>query len=195
MPAISSPGVIPDLQPRIVALAEPVLNPLASAPEALAHVRVKPPVSSVKRADTEAKPSRTPARLNRRPSFRQKKAFPQDQPLRHDEPAASAPAPAPAATANAIAAAPEPPPLVMAPVDGDVEIAVEAEPAYVSEALAPPPEGEGVIAAAPDAAAPTAEECVTYTDFIAETAREEASADDLNAGALAELIADQTACK
>ncbi|MEK7265822.1 MAG: lytic transglycosylase domain-containing protein [Pseudomonadota bacterium] len=200
MPAISSPGVLPDIDPRIIALAEPVLNPLTAPAEALAHVRLKPPVSAVKEAQREAKPNRTQTRLNRRPSFQQKKTFPQDQAPRHDEPTAAPPVPAPApapagAAANPVAASPGLPPLIMAPVDGEMEAAVEAEPAYASEALVPPQEGEGVAAAAPDASLPVADECVTYTDFIAETAKEEASADDLNAGALAELMGDQNACK
>lgn len=198
MPSISSPGVIPDIQPRIAALAEPVLNPLAAAPDALAHVRIKPPVAAVKEAEVEAIPGKTPARLNRRPSFRPKKTFPPEQAPRHDETvtAPSAPIPAAAESAKPIAgAAADQPPLVMAPVDGDTETAVEAEPAYASEALVPPSEGDGTIAGAPGAAEPAAEECVTYSDFIAETAKEEASAADLNAGALAEFIGDQNACK
>jgi len=83
----------------------------------------------------------------------------------------------------------------MAPVDGDTAQAVEAEPAYASEALVPPQEDEGHIAAAPEPGEAATEECLTYSDFIAETAKEEASADDLNAGALAELIGDGNSCK
>ncbi len=80
-------------------------------------------------------------------------------------------------TENASPLADAPPgeaPLMMAPVDGEAE-AAGAESAYAAEGLTPP-------------AAQTAEEgCSGYTDFIAETAKEEASAADLNAGALAEL--------
>jgi len=85
MPAISAPGVIPEIAPRIVALAEPVLNPLTAPSDALSHIRVKPPLPVAKETSAADKPNRTPARINRRPAFRPKKSFPQQQPLRHDE--------------------------------------------------------------------------------------------------------------
>lgn len=187
--AISSPGVIPDIQPRIASLAEPVLNPLETAPEALAHIRLKPPPSAAKEAQAEAKPTKTPTGMWRRPSFRQKKQFPQQQAPRHDDTRT-----APAETVKPVAATGDLPPLTMEPVDGAVEAAVDAEPAYAEDALIEPSAGEGLIEAAQGLEGAAAD-CVTYSDFIAETAKEEASADDLNAGALAELIGEGSACK
>jgi hypothetical protein len=46
-----------------------------------------------------------------------------------------------------------------------------------------------------EAGAPDGADCVTYSDFIADTARENASAADLNAGALAELQGGGSACE
>lgn len=190
--AIGSPGAIPDIQPRIAALADPVLNPLEAAPEALAHVRLKPSPTAAMEAEAETKPAKTPAGMWRRPNFRQKKQFPQQQAPRHDD-TQTTPA-TPAETVKPIAATGALPPLMMEPVDSAVEAVVEAEPAYAEEALIEPFAGDG-LAEAVQGAEGAAAECVTYSDFIAETAKEEASADDLNAGALAELIGEGSACK
>ena len=193
--AISSPGLIPDIQPRIAAIAEPILNPLADAPDALAHIRVKPSPAAAKEAQADPKPAKTPARLNRRPSFRQKKTFPQNQAPRHDD---TMTAPTTAAPATPIVSTAEPPPLVMAPVDAAAEAAIEEEPAYAEDALVESPAtglAEPALEPLAGSESPANEECVTYSDFIAETAKEEATAADLNAGALAELLGDGEGCK
>jgi soluble lytic murein transglycosylase len=187
--SIGSPGVIPDIQSRIVAFAEPVLNPLPEAPEALAHIRLKPQ----KEAQIQPSVSKSQPRIGPRLNFRQKKQFPSQQPLRHDDLQTTPASPGASVEQAKPIAIDDLPPLLMEPVDGDAEAAVEAEPAYAEEALVEPsPDG---VAIAGDSAEAPPEECVTYSDFIAETAKEEASADDLNAGALAELIGDGTACK
>jgi soluble lytic murein transglycosylase len=196
---ISAPGLIPEIEPRIVALAEPVLNPLASAREALAHLRVKPKPKSATEAQAEPPTAKTQTRGFRRPTFRPRKVAPPPDGS-HDEPA-PAQAPVEAQPASPIAeSAATPPPLIMEPVDSAAEIArTESEAAYASEALIAPEEAAPPSASLPGEAetalAPASEECVTYSDFIAETAKEEASADDLNAGALAELMSGGSACQ
>lgn len=183
IPALSAPGVIPDLQPRIVKLAENVLIPLTGVAEAAPHVRLKPQPASARGAEGAGAATKTETR-GRRQSFRHKKTPPPaDGEHEEGKPGAEQRAMRQAApketleTENASPLADAPPgeaPLMMAPVDGEAE-AAGAESAYAAEGLTPP-------------AAQTAEEgCSGYTDFIAETAKEEASAADLNAGALAEL--------
>ena len=197
--AISAPGAAPEVQARIVALAEPILNPLAAAPDALSHIQLKPQKETAKAIGAETPAAKTPARVNRRPSFRPRKTAPPPQGA-HDEKRTPTqqltPAPTPALVAAPVAAtmpAPDtPPPLVMQPVDSAAaaETAnIEAEPAYAEDALVAT--DASAMAASPNEADA---ECVTYSDFIAETAREEASADDLNAGALAELVGGGSAC-
>lgn len=193
IPALSAPGVIPDVQPRIVKLAENLLIPLTNVAEAAPHVRLKPQPASARAAEGADNTKKTETR-GRRQSFRQKKAPPlpageheegkpgaeqramrQAAPKETLEPqnAAPAPAPEPAPPADA--------PLTMAPVDGEAEAAA-AEGAYAAEGLTPP------------ATQAADEACAGYTDFIAETAKEEASAADLNAGALAELQGGGAPC-
>lgn len=190
-PAISAPGALPDVQPRIAAIAEKLLSPVVAAAEtsaALSHVRVKPPTSTVREKE---RTTPTPTRGGRRPSFRLRKAAPSPD-GEHDEAARPIPPP-PAAATTAITPTPAAlPPLLMDPVDGASDASLESEAAYTEEALvddAPSP----IESLAVDAAATA--ECMTYSDFIARTAREEASADDLNAGGLAELKSGTDACK
>ncbi|NWG92471.1 MAG: transglycosylase SLT domain-containing protein [Parvularculaceae bacterium] len=196
---ISAPGLIPDIAPRIVALAEPILNPLASVPDALAHVRLKPRPSSATAAQAEPPTAKTQTRGLPRPSFRPRKIAPPPEGPHDESPPTEAPVAAQSASPIAENSA-TPAPLIMEPVDSAAEIArTESEAAYASEALIAPeaagrpfpaPQGDG------DAALEPAEDaCVTYSDFIAETAKEEASADDLNAGALAEFMSGGSACQ
>jgi soluble lytic murein transglycosylase len=187
IPALSAPGVIPDVQPRILVLAEQVLIPLAAAADAVPHVRLKPQPANVAAAERAETPAKTQTR-GRRPSFRQKKA-PTAPAGEHNEarPAgerATMKQAAPKETIETQNAAPAPTtqlPLVMAPVDGETA-RTENETAYAAEGLTPPS-----AQSAPDP-------CAGYTDFIAETAKDEASADDLNAGALAELEGGAIPC-
>lgn len=183
IPALSAPGVIPDVQPRIAKLADSVLVPLTSVAEIVPHVRLKPQPASASAAEGAETAKKTETR-GRRQSFRQKKQTPPpDGEHEEGKPAAERRTMRQAApketleTENAVPG-PEAPaaeaPLVMAPVDGDTATA-NVEGAYAAEGLAPPAEQT------------TIDPCAGYTDFIAETAKEEASADDLNAGALAEL--------
>ncbi|HBS33303.1 MAG TPA: hypothetical protein DEA40_16490 [Parvularcula sp.] len=193
IPALAAPGVIPDVQPRIAKLAESFLIPLTAVAEAAPHVGLKPQPASARGAEGADTARKTETR-GRRQSFRQKKlsappegeheagkpgdeqramrqAAPKES-LQTDN-AAAAPAPGPAQPAGA--------PLTMAPVDGAASSA-GAEGAYAAEGL-------------PASPAQTADEaCGGYTDFIARTAREEASAADLNAGALAELQGGGDSC-
>ncbi len=196
IPALSAPGVIPDLQPRIAALAEAVLIPLIANAEAAPHVRLKPQPANVSAAEGPDTAKKTETR-GRRPSFRQKKAppvpdgeheagktLPERRTVRKEAPKetldtdnlAADPEPAPAAAPPSM-----PPPLVMAPVDGE-DATTESETAYTDEGLAPPAELSAE------------ETCIGYTDFIAETAKEEASAADLNAGTLAQLQGGGAPC-
>jgi soluble lytic murein transglycosylase len=174
---ISAPGAIPDVSPRIAALAEPLLSPLTAAAEALAHIRVKPPRGGRAFAGPEEK---APARGVRLPRFQLRRSAPPPDGA-HDEPSEAPPVAAagttPATAESALA------PLIMAPVDSALEAQVEAEPVYADEALVDAAETGGLD-----------ESCVGYTDFIAATAKEEASADDLNAGALAELRGGASGC-
>lgn len=199
IPSISASGAIPDLQPRIVAIAEPILNPLAAAPEALAHVEPEPIPPTAADAAMPSPAAKTPTRGLRRPSFRPKRS-PAPPPSMHDEAEAVSPAPV-AAGAPASAASDVLPPLIMAPVDSAADSAA-SDPgvSYETEAPLPAPS----VDAAPVSASPSADvvtpegasdDCVTYSDFIAETAKEEASADDLNAGALAEFRAGDDPCE
>ena len=187
IPALSAPGVIPDVQPRILVLAKEVLLPLAAVAETAPHLRLKPQPANAAAAASADKATKTETR-GRRPSFRQKKtqAAP---PGEHND---ARPAPARATvkqavpketveTQNSAPAQSSELPLVMAPIDGEAARA-ESETAYTAEGLTPP------------AAQSSPDPCAGYTDFIAETAKEEASADDLNAGAFAELQGGATPC-
>jgi soluble lytic murein transglycosylase len=181
IPALSAPGVIPDVQPRIAKLAENLLIPLTGVAETAPHVRLKPQPASARGAEGADTAKKTETR-GRRQSFRQKKT-PRPPEGEHEEgkPGAEQRAMRQAAPKEPLVtedAAPEPAPpadapLVMAPVDGESTTA-ENEAAYSLDGIVPP-----------DIAA--ADPCEGYTDFIAETAKEEATAADLNAGALAEL--------
>ncbi|MDZ7627729.1 MAG: lytic transglycosylase domain-containing protein [Parvularculaceae bacterium] len=195
IPALSAPGVIPDVQPRIAKLADAVLIPLTAVAEVAPHVRLKPqPVDARGVAGADAA-KKTETR-GRRQSFRQKnpppaiegehqvgkpgaeqRAMRQAAPKETLETENAAPAPA----APPVEPARPQTPLIMAPVDGEAAKA-QSETAYVAEGLAPL------------AAPATADTCTSYTDFIAETAKEEASADDLNAGALAQLEGGGAPC-
>jgi soluble lytic murein transglycosylase len=181
IPALSAPGVIPDVQPRIAKLAETLLIPLTSVAESAPHVRLKPQPASARGAEGADTAKKTETR-GRRQSFRQKKTpRPPEGEHQDGKPGAEQRAMRQAAPKEPLAtenAAPEPAPpadapLVMAPVDGESATA-ESETAYSLDGIVPPE----ITAADP---------CEGYTDFIAETAKEEASAADLNAGALAEL--------
>lgn len=201
-PAISAQGPVPEIQPRIVALAEPILNPVIVAPESLQHDVISIPAPE-KSTRVNAKSQKAPGGPMRRPSFRQKKRFPTDVAPRHD---GLTPDPS-AARTEASASMPvesidEPPPLVreplaMEPVGSAIGASIEAaEAAFDGEAFMTEEDAaEGLIeSAAPDEDADSSGECVTYSDFIAETAKDEASADDLNAGALAEFLGDGSGC-
>ena len=185
IPALSAPGVIPDVQPRIAEFAQGFLVPLTAVAQSVPHVRLKPQPASAAGVEGAETAKKTETR-GRRQSFRQKKQPPTPAGEHQDGKTAaerrvmrqSAPKEV-METENAAAPAtlPEAPvaevPLVMAPVDGDAEAAAEG--AYAAGGLTPSTDQPAVA------------ECAGYTDFIAETAKEEASADDLNAGALAEL--------
>jgi soluble lytic murein transglycosylase len=192
---ISAPGVIPDVQARIVAIGEPILSPLTFAEASLSHVRVKPPKPKALESDrSDAKPTRS----GRRQNFKWRKPAPPPVDGKHGDAEIAAPPESPAsatpATKASVETPTEPAPLAMDPVDSEGAARIESEPAYADEALV-----EAISEALADpAAAPTdgaLADCVGYTDFIAETAKEEASADDLNAGALAELVGGGKACQ
>ncbi len=184
IPALSAPGVLPDVQPRIVKLALNLLVPLTAVAEIVPHVSLDPQPASVSAAEG-AETATTTATRGRRQSFRQKKSPP--PPLgEHEDGKTIAERrvmrqAAPKETLETLNAAPAPSapiaeaPLVRAPVAGDAAAAADADSANAAEGLAPPAEQSA------------SEPCIGYTDFIAETSKEEASADDLNAGALAEL--------
>ena len=160
---ISSPGAIPDVQPRIAAIGEAILNPIAvaaAAPAALSHVRVKPP--KAKAFDAE-RGSPTQTRSGRRQNFRIRKATPPPDGKHGDT--ELAPAPVAAGTTTPVAAAPDLAPLVMDPVDGAVEDGVESEPAYADEALVEDPAAldGAVIEVSTDA--PPGDACAVYSDF------------------------------
>lgn len=191
--AASSSGALPDVQARIAALAEPVLNPPVAAADALSHIRLKPDEPATVDAVADSPAAKTPARANGRPSFRLRKQKP-PVPGPHDDMQVT-PAPAPvAATAATPASINSAPALVMAPI-GDDTSAADTEAGNAEDPLA------GLLAetahdqrAADEGIEPDTGECVTYSDFIAETAKEEASADDLNAGAFAELKGGGVTC-
>ncbi|MFN0025549.1 MAG: lytic transglycosylase domain-containing protein [Parvularculaceae bacterium] len=200
IPSLEGTGVIPDVQPRIRTLAQAVLIPLTASAETAPHVRLKPQPASAAAAENASPAVKTQTR-GRRQSFRQKRTSPAPEgehqtgkpvaeqrsvrqlaPKETMDTANAAKAPpisTPAVPETPVASIP--PPLVMAPVDGDA--AAESETTFALDALTP----------AADIA--TAQEtCIGYTDFIAETAKEEASADDLNAGALASLRSGADPC-
>lgn len=205
IPALSAPGVIPDVQARIAALAERVLVPIASVAEAAPHVRLKPQPASVSAAQGPDTANKTETRA-RRQTFRQKKAAAapvgkhddgktaterravrQSAPRQILETENTVAPPSTESFAEPPGLAPALPPLmtetplVMAPIDGEAATA-ENEAVYAQEGLTPPTEQA------------TDGPCVGYTDFIAETAKEEASASDLNAGALAQFQGGGEAC-
>jgi len=200
-PSLSSPGAIPEIQPRIIALADPLLNPLPPEPAALTHVELKPPPAAGSEKGSAINASKTAPRVGRRPTLSPKKPLPTQIAPAHDgKTVVPAPAPTPALAKTTASATADLPPLSMDPVDSAVEAAVEGESAYASEALIDAPQPvEGLTGAQPapqdDVANAESDECVTYSDFIAETAKEEATAADLNAGALAELLGDGTKCE
>jgi len=193
IPALSAPGVIPDVQPRIADLARGVLIPLAGIADAAPHIRLKPQPANVSAIEGPESAKKTETR-GRRQSFRQKKTPPfpggehgagktatERRAVRQAAPTETL------ATQNAAPLSPPSPapmtetPLVMAPVDGDAAV-MESETLYSEEGLAPSTQQSA------------ADPCAGYTDFIAETAKEEASADDLNAGALADLQGSGADC-
>lgn len=200
-PALSAPGVIPEVQARIAQLAEPLLNPVVANAEAVPHVRLKPQPRTASSLDSDT--NRTQARTgSRRQGFRLRREEPRPnlpEPEHDDRTNASGTASSSPAPAVQIApektSAPALAPLVMAPVDGpspDIQAADES--VYAKDGLL---QESGAFVEAGDGASATAAEgpaCVTYSDFIAETAKEEASAADLNAGALAELQGGGPAC-
>jgi hypothetical protein len=201
-PALSAPGVIPEVQARIASIAEPLLNPVAASAEAVPHVRLKPQPKTASSLDSDT--NRTQARSgSRRQGFRLRREVlrPNLPEPEHDErtntsgTASSSPAPA-MQVAPEKTSAPALAPLVMAPVDGpSPDLQASDESVYAKEGLL---QESGVIAEAGDGTPAIAAEgaaCVTYSDFIAETAKEEASAADLNAGALAELRGGGPACQ
>lgn len=186
IPALSAPGVIPDVQPRIASLAENILVPLAGVAETAPHVRLKPQPANVRTAGGADIAQKTETR-GRRLSLRQKKT--QTPPAgehtagRPTKGRASVKETAPKEILETQNAAPaNETPLVMAPVDGEVA-ATENETAYAREGLSP-----SAIQSM------TGDECISQTDSIAETAKEEATADDLNAGALADLEGAASPC-
>ncbi|MCB2097641.1 MAG: lytic transglycosylase domain-containing protein [Parvularculaceae bacterium] len=224
-PSVSAPGVLPDVQARIAKMADPILNPVIATSESVSHSlappapepKVKPRTGAVKSGAKKSSP-----RINRRQSFRLKSPPPIPSDTAHTNPAPDA-APKPAASETAIAASPvsaeqagmetlsaeaaEAPkavnaaPLMMAPVDSAMRKALDAEAAYAEEALLPETsEDADAVPASADApseaeAVAAPDECIAYSDYIAETAKEEASADDLNAGAFAEFIGGGSACQ
>lgn len=188
---ISAPGVIPDVQPRIAAAGQPVLSPAIASAAALSHIRVKP--ARTKPPETDARAA-TPARAGKRPGFRIRKqpATPRDD--KHLDEAAQPTATASPATPVAVPAAAPPAPLAMDPVDGATTAILESEDSFVedalidSETLADPAATDALAASAPP------KDCTALTDFIAETAGEEATADDLNAGALEAFVGGDNPC-
>jgi soluble lytic murein transglycosylase len=170
-------GVIPDVQSRIIALADPVLSPPPPAPPQTA------PAPSVKPAAPTGAAAAPRAR-RKEPSRRRSDAAPQALPATAGalpEPAGAAVIIGAPATAPDAAVPAEPvKPLSMQPI-GSVDSPGDA----AAEPL--PPSAE--------TGAPDGDDCITYSDFIAQTAREDASASDLNAGALAELQGGGGACE
>lgn len=221
-------GSLPEMQARIAALAEPILNPLSTAPEALSHIRLKPPPASAVGSDAPAK--KTPARARGLQNFFQRRP-PPPPPGKHEDSEAIAPAPVAADASDApvaMEAIGEPP--IFAPAEGGSETpsALKAADAPATApvggaTLSPPGAADTALipiepaaetAAHPQAAAATPpdpirfemtaqpqdgstrnDKCLSYGDFIAETAKEEASADDLNAGALAEFRGGGKPCE
>lgn len=181
---VSAPGALPDVAPRILAFADEVLNQRIAASEALSHVRLKPPPPA-KAARGGDSATKSPARSGRRPNFRQRKnVIPPQGP--HDEAPSESIAPAkPAADVSKISEEQAPPPLVMDPVDDGARAIFESD-EVIGE--------ESPLETTPARALEPAAACVTYGDFIAETAKEDAAADDLNAGALAELRSGGDPC-
>ncbi|MEZ5914583.1 MAG: transglycosylase SLT domain-containing protein [Parvularculaceae bacterium] len=211
---LEAAGVLPEIQPRIADMAAPILNPpIAQADAQAPHAQTEPAVPDSKARNSRSDRRRKSATPARRQSIRlEQPAAPTGAPA-HDEsatqsaqqPQAPAPQPTPAPvntpanTAEPISANAAAPVFETAPrneVDPD---AGAAEPEYFGGADAPAGFDDmadiGADAAfAEDDIAAAGEECLAYGDYIARTAREEATAADLNAGALAELIGGGSAC-
>jgi soluble lytic murein transglycosylase len=198
--ALSAPGVIPDVQPRIASLAEPLLNPVVANADAVPHVRLKPQPKTAAALDGDTKRTQARSSGSRRQGFRLRREEPRPAlppPAHDDKSNASGTASSTTSSVTQIApektAAPAMAPLSMEPVDGpspDVQAADES--VYAKDGLLPEANAEAHVGA--EAITTADDTCVTYSDFIAETAREEASAADLNAGALAELQGGGTSC-
>lgn len=198
---LSASGPLPDVQPRIAQMAAPILAPPVATAAPTTHIETPPaPTAKPKSRNTRSGAKKTTPRSNRgRQTPRLEQSIRLEQPetaadtaAPHAAPAAqeatAPPAAEPAAATTPIAAEAGETPLIMAPADIIPAGVAELEPADAGEALAPQPVG------AEDDLAVEATECLAYSDFIAATAKEEATAADLNAGALAELIGGGSAC-
>ena len=169
---VKSIGALPPLQPRILATADPILNP--PAPE---HT---PFLDAGDIAHDDAPALETPP-LD--PSTADGDEAP--APRRTPKPALSADDAAVTSTAPFAASEPAP------PVDADTadpaapltaDPALDAAPGSMGEPLTTQTDGSSSEA--------EREPCQGYADYIAETEGEAATAADLNAGALAELSSD-----
>jgi soluble lytic murein transglycosylase len=115
-------------------------------------------------------------------------AQPRQKPAKPKAKRATPPTPISGVEAPPAAPASEPP----SPVATDVASPPAAEPLLAPEIVEAPP-ADATADEFPLAAAPSSEACGAYRAYIAETAKEEASAADLNAGMLAEFASG--ACK
>ncbi|MEZ5922023.1 MAG: transglycosylase SLT domain-containing protein [Parvularculaceae bacterium] len=212
-------GALPDLSPAIIAMAEPVINPVASAPEPAHADEASANAKQIEAAAAKSTPKPRRSFFGARRPARPKTSGPHGAP---------APSPAPAETSSVEA---KPATKISAPVttalpeDQTLPDQEDAAPAGVAAAepapvlvpiapdqdMAPSPRttGEPAAAALPIAvnagadneaantlAAEDADsDCIAYSRYIAETAKEEASAADLNAGALAEFQAGTKPCQ
>lgn len=193
-PAIASQGALPDLQPRIVAAAAKVLTPPTHLASTVAVAGLAPATKGTPAASESPKKPRSTRNSRYRPRTPPPAAEPAETPhiaKNAAPPLTPTPAPTPTRDEPTVAIKPAAPrkeeaPLVMAPVDGDAE--ADSEAAFEEQGLvAPIAQESGSL----DAEADNAASCAS-ADAIAASEKEEASADDLNAGALAALRGEAT---
>lgn len=191
VPALRADGALPALQPRILALADPILNPPPPPPPAI-DPSLAAPI-----------PSETPATAS--PATRQPRATRVRNRREPSSPRLGIEAPAPSAGAAIVNATAAAGPAAddqagVPPVASADEASVERIPDAVDGSLAadPAPGSGAAITDLDDAQAKLiaaeTEPCRTYVEYIADTDLEEAAAADLNAGSLANFQGEGDAC-
>ncbi len=214
-PALRADGALPPLQSRIVALADPILNP-PPPPAPPPVIDPAPNAAGASPIPAAAEPAVRPARTNRVRNRREPSPRSNVQPSSPpvagvESPVAEDPVgeldlpdvalgaavlvdPGSSNAGDLLTAQPEEP---WNDVSDDTAVRSAApNPAPDFEAGDTDAEGGHLNARAADAGPVNATdpECRTYVDYVAETDREEAAAADLNAGSLANFHGNGGAC-